>query len=63
VLSTALTQLVVDHVSQALYNADRLAFGMHMAYNLIPHLFQSTEWDLFLGNAVGEQLLLHHASP
>lgn len=52
-LSTALTQLVVDYVSQALFHADRLAFAMHTAYNLIPHLFQPTEWDLFLGNAVG----------
>ncbi|KAL0047749.1 hypothetical protein WJX82_010930, partial [Trebouxia sp. C0006] len=52
-LSTALTQLVMDHVSQALFNSDRLAFGMHLAYNLVPHLFQAVEWDLFLSNAVG----------
>ena len=56
-LSTALTQLVMDHVSQALFNSDRLAFGMHLAYNLVPHLFQSVEWDLFLGNAVGTMLV------
>ncbi|KAL0028751.1 hypothetical protein WJX79_004868 [Trebouxia sp. C0005] len=43
----------MDHVSQALFNSDRLAFGMHLAYNLVPHLFQAVEWDLFLGNAVG----------
>lgn len=55
-LSTALTQLVMDHVSQALFNSDRLAFGMHLAYNLVPHLFQASEWDLFLGNAVGMML-------
>jgi ABC-type spermidine/putrescine transport system permease subunit II len=55
-LSTALTQLVMDHVSQALFNSDRLAFGMHLAYNLVPHLFQAVEWDLFLSNAVGMML-------
>jgi len=55
-LSTALTQLVMDHVSQALFNSDRLAFGMYLAYNLVPHLFQAVEWDLFLGNAVGMML-------
>ena len=63
VLSTNLTQLVVEHVSQALFNSDRLVFGMHMAYNLVPHLFQATEWALFLGNVVGERpslLVLHH---
>ena len=53
VLSTTLTQLVTDYVSQALFNADRLAFGMHLAHGLVPHLFQATEWDLFLGNAIG----------
>ena len=46
----------MDHVSQALFNSDRLAFGMHLAYNLVPHLFQAVEWDLFLGNAVGMML-------
>lgn len=53
-LSTTLTQLVTDYVSQALFNADRLAFGVHLAHGLLPHLFQATEWDLFLGNALGE---------
>ena len=53
-LSTTLTQLVTDSVSQALFNADRLAFGVHLAHGLLPHLFQATEWDLFLGNALGE---------
>lgn len=56
-LSTTLTQLVTDYVSQALFNADRLAFGMHLAHGLVPHLFQSTEWDLFLGNAIGKSWL------
>ena len=53
-LSTTLTRLVTDYVSQALFNADRLAFGMHLAHGLVPHLFQATEWDLFLGNAIGK---------
>lgn len=57
VLSTTLTQLVTDYVSQALFNADRLAFGMHLAHGLVPHLFQATEWDLFLGNAIGKSQL------
>lgn len=56
-LSTTLTQLVTDYVSQALFNVDRLAFGMHLAHGLVPHLFQATEWDLFLGNAVGKSWL------
>lgn len=52
-LSASLTQLVTDYVSQALFNADRLAFGMHLAHSLVPHLFQAAQWDLFLGNTVG----------
>lgn len=63
-LSTTLTQLVTDYVSQALFNEDRLAFGMHLAHGLLPHLFQATEWDLFLGKAIGKSRLssLHTCS-
>ena len=57
-MSAALSQLIVDYASQALFNADRLAFAMHLAYSLVPHLFQPTEWDVFLGNAVGKTLSL-----
>lgn len=53
-LSGAVTQLVMDHVSQALFNADRLALGMHMAHNLAPHMLQPQDWDIFLGNSVSE---------
>ena len=53
-MSAALTQLIVDHVSQALFNADRLAFAIHLTHSLVPHLFQPIEWDVFLGNAVGK---------
>ena len=53
-MSAALTQLVMDHVSQALFSADRLPFAIHLTHSLVPYLFQPTEWDVFLGNAVGK---------
>lgn len=53
VLSSAITQLVMDHVSQALFNADRLPLGMHMARSLAPHLMQPQDWDIFLGKSAG----------
>ena len=53
VLSNAITQLVMDHVSQALFNADRLPLGMHMARSLAPQLFQPQDWSIFLGKANG----------
>lgn len=60
-LSKAVTQLMMDHVSQALFNADQLAHGMHMARSLAPHLLQPQGWDIFLGNAVGEPTVSHDA--
>ena len=53
VLSNSVTQSVMAHVGQVLFNADRLACGMHMARSLAPHLFQPQDWDLFLGNSLG----------
>lgn len=48
VLNDALLELVFNYVSRALFNADRLTLGMHMAYNMAGGV-KPEEWNFFLG--------------
>lgn len=49
VLNDALLELVFNYVSRALFNADRLTFGMRLACNLQPGVVKPEEWNFFLG--------------
>lgn len=53
VLNDALLELTVGSVSRALFNSDRLVFGMHMACNMAsssgPSTVKPEEWQFFLG--------------
>ncbi|KAG1663699.1 hypothetical protein FOA52_013267 [Chlamydomonas sp. UWO 241] len=50
VLNDTLVSLVINHVSRALFNNDRLTFGMHMACHMAGQgAVSPEEWNFFLG--------------
>eukprot|EP00955_Chlamydomonas_euryale_P062254 358327-Chlamydomonas_euryale.AAC.1 len=54
VLRDSLVDLTVNYVSRALFNADRLTFGMHMACHMAgTGAVSPEEWNFFLGKARG----------
>ena len=53
-LERTLTRIVVHSVSGALFKADRLTFGAHLAHGLRSDLFGVGEWELFLGHRVAD---------
>ena len=52
VLNDALLELVFNYVSRALFNADRLTLGMHMACHMGAGGVKAEEWDFFLGEGM-----------
>ena len=43
---------VYNIIGASLFKADRLMLGLHIIKGIRPELFESNEWDLFLGNSI-----------
>lgn len=43
---------VYNIIGSSLFKSDRLMFGLHMIKGIRPELFESNEWDFFLGNTI-----------
>jgi dynein heavy chain 2 len=48
--ATNLYKNVFNQVASSLFKSDRLMFGLHLVRGTKPELFDTNEWDFFLGN-------------
>ncbi|CAH0388994.1 unnamed protein product [Bemisia tabaci] len=50
----AFLHAVYNFMSRCLFKADRLTFALHLVRNVFPQLFLPNEWELLIGQAVGD---------
>ena len=55
-LMTTLQSLAYEHICRSLFKADRLMFALLLAHRMHPKLFQPNEWELLMGQLVGDAL-------